>query len=158
MHLRNRLFALIALAALIAGAPAGAQQPPREAPRIAAWVAVGDEPALKGEPFVVRRGVGPGHDDVLIVSSAATPVVLSDAVRTLMMARSASGNAVPSVQILRKRPDQRHAATLPALPWTARVLDDVRQAPARELPGIGRVRAVRVWLPNTRLRRRVPPR
>lgn len=123
-------------------------------PRVAAWVAMAPAAATwGGAPFVVVRGVGPGREDVLLLPPEADAALLSDAVRALLTSRSVDGDTTAHPGTFRVRPRAGERASRAPLPWAARVVRDVQAAPFRELPGVGRVRAVRIWLPAVAARK-----
>jgi len=150
-----RILAVILGVGLVARAAAAQDgQRVQAGRRVAAWVALAGEPIPGGEPFVVLRGVGPGRDDVLLLRTDTDASQLSNAVRTLLTARSVAGDTAARPGTFRMRRQQARTAAPADLPWADRVVRDVRGAPIRDLPGVGRVRAVRIWLPAVGARSR----
>jgi hypothetical protein len=153
--MNNRAFRLLSAAVLLAAAAAPLRaQVQGGGRRVAAWVALSDAPIPGGEPSMVLRGAGPGHDDILVLPANADAARLSDAVRALLTLRAKDGDAFSQQTRFRARPAQGWRPARPAFPWTERVILDVRRAAVRELPGAGRVRAVRIWLPSSAAVRR----
>jgi hypothetical protein len=146
-YFTRRPFALILLALLFSAWTADAQQRAQSGKRVAAWVVLGSASTLSGEPSVVTRGLGPNRDDVLILHADANESQFTDAVRTLMASRSADGDTATRTSTFRLSKTHAGATFGAPFPWAARVLSDLRGAPMRSFPGIGRVRAVRIWLP-----------
>lgn len=124
----------------------------RAVERVPVWVAVSNEPLPDGQSFVVLRGRGPGRIDILMLAPAAAPTELSDAVRALMTARSVAGDTATEAGTFRVRRQGGNPTARTPLPWADRILRDLHSAPLREVPTVGRVRAVRIWLPAQRRR------
>jgi hypothetical protein len=87
--------------------------------------------------------------DVILIPPDAGPELLTMAVETLGLARSQPQR---SQMILRVRGSGAAAAANASrrrvLPWAASVLADLRDAREQHVPGVGRVRAVQIWLPR----------
>jgi hypothetical protein len=142
--MRNLLLLLVA-ALLPLSALSAAAQSTGPAPRTPALVAL--SPDLRGAetPFRLTRFGGNSPLDVILLAPEADASVLTQAVEALMVVRRQSGDhAGVSATFRVRRPQQRPRV----LPWAARVLQDVRSAAPREIPGVGRVRAVQIWLPG----------
>lgn len=121
--------------------------------RVPATVVFADQ-AVQAEPFVVHRRTD-AEVDVIVLRSDATVEQLSDAVRALMTIRQLGGDTASSPGIMRMRPrpvGPGRAAAHP-VPWAGRVLADLKKAEPRDVPGLGRVRAVKIWLPRQRIGR-----
>ena len=149
----KKMFAAAVVAAGLAlGAPVlDAQQ--RAPTRVPVTIVLVDRLAQPGVPFVIERRPELTPRDLIVLRADATPDQLSDAVRSLLTVRQAGGD-MPTVRgTMRMRPQNAgargaaRAAARRALPWAGRVLSDLRQATARDVPGIGRVRSVEIWLP-----------
>jgi hypothetical protein len=126
--------------------------PPRRAPRVGVTVAI-VERLPQPAPYVLMRNPAP-VGDVILIPPTADAALLSEAILMLLTARQVSGDTATSRGTFRARPrgTPRHARRV--IPWSARVLADVRNAPARSIEGVGtRVQAVTVWLPAQRVRR-----
>jgi hypothetical protein len=134
---------LLSLLALGPGTRAATAQQPR---RVAATVVLLDSIAQPGAPFVLVRRPGAAPADLILVRSGVGAAQLSDAIRGLLTARKAGGDFPSAAATFRVRP--RTAAARPAYPWAQRVLNDLRRSEPREIPGVGRVRAVEIWLPR----------
>jgi len=141
---------LLSILALGPGARAvTAQQPGGTQPRrVAATVVLLDSVGRPGAPFVLVRRPGAAPADLILVHSAIGAAQLSDAIRGLLTARQANGDFPQAAATFRVRPQQRTAGARPAFPWAQRVLSDLRRSQPREIPGVGRVRAVEIWLPR----------
>jgi hypothetical protein len=145
--MRNVLLLLVAAVLPISALSATAQST-RPAPRTPALVAL--SPDLRGAetPFRLARFGGNSPRDVILLAPDADASVLTQAVEALMVVRRQSGDDAARVgaTFRARRPQQRPRV----LPWAARVLQDVRSAAPREIPGVGRVRSVQIWLPGQR--------
>jgi hypothetical protein len=142
---------ILCLVALGCSAPAiMAQQPGARQPRrVAATVVLLDSITEPGAPFVLVRRPGATPADLILVHSEIGAAQLSDAVRGLLTARQANGDFPSTAATFRVRPPPRPAAVArPEFPWAQRVLNDLRRSAPREIQGLGRVRAVEIWLPR----------
>ena len=140
---------LILVLAAVASAPAAfprmdaAHAQTASRARVPAWVAISPELDATA-PFRLARFAGSAPHDVILLARHADATTLTQAVEALLAARRAGGNIPVSDSLLRVRQQARDARVLP---WAGRVLADVRAAEPRQLPGVGRMRAVRIWLP-----------
>ncbi len=97
--------------------------------------------------FVVHRVPNAARRDRIVLRSDATGEDLMAAINTLLSARQIEGD-IPSVErTLRIRPTHASNSRRAPYPWVARILTDLRQAAPTDVPGIGRARAVQIWLP-----------
>lgn len=145
--MRNILLFLVAAVLPLSALPAAAQST-RSAPRTPALVALSSDLRGAETPFrLVRFGANSPRDMILLAPDADASV-LTQAVEALMIVRRQSGDDANRVSATfrARRPQQRPRV----LPWAARVLQDVRSATPREIPGVGRVQAVQIWLPGQR--------
>jgi hypothetical protein len=102
-------------------------------------------------PFVVQRRRDVAPHDVILLRAGANPSELSDAIRTLLMVRAANVDMPLASGSFRARPQGGQQQRLRApLPWVGRVLSDLHNVEAREVPGHGRAKAVEIWLPPQR--------
>lgn len=136
------------------------QAQPQAPRRVPVTVVLADQLSRPDAPFVIQRRANSRPGDVIVLRSDATPSQLSDAIRALMTARQAGGDSASVTGTMRMRPHASSSAVgargRPAggrmprnvFPWADRVLRDLRQSPVREVAGIGRVKAVEVWLPR----------
>lgn len=138
------LLAAFALAAFPSGFCA-AQQMQAARMRVPAWVVI--SPELEWTGFRLARFAGNAPHDVILLAPNADAATLTEAVEALLAARREAGDIPAADALLRA---QRTAQTSRILPWAGRVLQDARAAPPRQVPGVGRVRAVRIWLPAQR--------
>lgn len=118
-------------------------------PRVPAWVAISPEMEGSTSPFRLARFAGRAPQDVILLAPVADGATLTQAVEALLAARRAAGDEAASDALLRV---PQGGQGVRELPWATRVLNDVRATTPREIPGIGRVRAVRIWLPAQRPR------
>jgi hypothetical protein len=145
------------LAAVVAFTPAvlTAQRTGTGAPtRVPLTVALVSELPRPGAAYEIQRRTTGNDRDVVLLLNTATPEQLSDAVRGVLTARQAGGDTATEAGTFRVRPHNGPARTV--LPWASRVLADLRDAHVRDVPGVGRVRAVRIWLPSQRAGARKP--
>lgn len=148
----TRALTLTLLAAVLATAvlpePLSSQTPQRgRTRRIPVMLVITETLPPGGGAFVVERRPGVEPYDVIRLLPDATVEDLADAIRTIMFARRAAGDWPVERQTLRVQPWQpSHGARQP-YPWVPRVLDDLKRAPEQDVAGIGRVKAVRIYLP-----------
>jgi hypothetical protein len=146
MKLRTLLLFVVALGA-VAPTTVG-QQPGQGQPRrIAATIVLVDSITQPDAPFLIVRRPGSMPADLILVRAGVNAAGLSDAIRGLLTARQANGDFASAAATFRVRP-QASALARPAFPWAARVLNDLRRAELREISGMGRMRAVQIWLPR----------
>lgn len=154
LPLRPLLAAVLLLWAGTASLPAQQRGAPRGPARVPVTVVLGDSLPRTDAPFVVQRRPDLRPRDVILLRRDATGEDLSEAVRTLLVVRQADGDTATRAATLRMRPGQARRGTPREFPWAGRVLAELRGAGAREVAGIGRVRAVEIWLPPQRRRAR----
>jgi hypothetical protein len=144
---------ILFLCATLLGAgtpPTTAQQPGGGRPsRVGATVVLVDSVHQRNAAFVIVRRPGASPADLILVRSDVDAAQLSDAIRGLLTARQADGDVASTAATFRVRPQQRAGTgARPVFPWAPRVLNDLRRAAPREISGVGRVRAVEIWLPR----------
>ena len=149
-HLPMNTHALVLLSAAIAlavarDASAQAASPPRPTRVPVTVVMVSDLPAADGRFRIDRRTSDPR--DVILLRADATADQLADAVRTLLVVRQIAGDTAKQPARMRMRAHQASPGPRREFPWVPRVLADLRRAELRDVDGVGRVRAVQVWLP-----------
>lgn len=146
--------AVLVVLGLGAVPPAVAQQThvPGRATRVPVSVALVD--ALPtGAPFQILRSIGPEPGDVILLPARANADDLSDAVQALLTLRRLQGDTAGTAGAMRVRRPQGHPHAQPRrYPWVARVLNDLRTAPVKRVPGVGTVPALEIWLPPQRRR------
>lgn len=123
-------------------APAGSRPT-----RVPVLIALVDSIPETNAQFVVRRGSGPRRRDVILLRSGASEQDLSNAVRVLLVARRIGGDSVSRSATVRVRPRQEQRERR-EFPWVGRVWTDLQVAQRTDVPGVGRVRAVQIWLPR----------
>jgi hypothetical protein len=145
---RLALLALFAVAVPAKGQQAGS--PGRPAPtRIPVTVAMVDELPAAQAPFALLRRTEAEGGDVILLPAAASPDLLSEAVRALLTVRRHQGDHAAQGGTLRVT---ARTSRPPALPWAARVLGDVRRTAPQSVAGVGTARSVVIWLPPQRPR------
>ena len=119
------------------------------AQRVPVTVVLVDRLPQSGSPFLVQRRPDLRPNDVILLPSDATAAALSDAVRTLLTARQVSGDSPTARVTMRMRPHRQGARVAAReFPWVHRVLADLRHSGRRDVAGVGKVRAVEIWLPR----------
>lgn len=153
----NRILPFVAAAFIaVAGTHTLAGQEPhaRRPTRVPVTLVLVDRLPVGDAPFLVRRRTDVSPRDVILLRTDASQAQVSEAIRTLLVARQVSGDTATHPAILRVRPHGAgHAAAHREFPWVPRVLADLRRAELTDVPGIGRVRAVQIWLPPQRVSR-----
>lgn len=99
---------------------------------------------------ILRRAEG-GPEDLIVFGSNADPSTFSEAVRSLVLIRRATGDTAAVGGEVRARRDANPAGPAAPFPWAERVLGDLRSADRREVPHVGRKRFVRIFLPAQRV-------
>lgn len=148
-------FVMSASIALLAASPLAAQQTKQQgrSARVPATIVLADSFPYPGTNAVIIRRRGDATDrarpDIIVLrGSTATTQELSDAIVNLLSVRGGLGDTASSSRILRVHPHPGVSEAKPkaVLPWAQRVLADLRIAPERQIAGVGRVRAVDIWL------------
>jgi hypothetical protein len=145
---RNTIAAAVVVALLITGRAAGQQNVPHGRPRVPVVVAMLDSGLASPSGYRIQRRHGTG--DVIVLASNADAAIFSDAVRRLVLVRRATGDSASTTADVRVRGTSAPAIGGAPLPWADRVLSDLRAAERRQVPGLGRIRTVRIWLPAQR--------
>lgn len=116
--------------------------------RFPALVVLVDTALHSDDSFAVLRRPNVTPHDIIYLTSRATPVDLTRAVRTVMVARSRDG-AVPSqVYSLRSVPNTNSEYRGEVYPWTPRVLKDLRRQEVSAAEGVGNAKHLTIWLPT----------
>lgn len=145
--IRSVLLCVTVAAGLVPQSICNAQQPSGTArARVPALVAIAPELAATETQFRLARFGGNSPRDVILLAPDADAAVLTQAVDALMVIRRRSGDAPTASATFRAQQQSRGRV----LPWADRVLQDARNAAPREIPGVGRLRAVQIWLPAQR--------
>jgi hypothetical protein len=142
-----KLGTIILAAAPIVGAAGEAHGQQTAPSRVPVTIVLAEQPLPSGAPFIIQRRPDQTPQDVILLRSDASADQLSDAVRSLLTIRQAGGDVPAALATMRMRP-QEAPTTRRAFPWVQRVLGDVQRAAYRDVPGVGRVRAVEIWLPR----------
>lgn len=154
IRLLKQTFAALSCCVILAVGNAIAQQTAQSArpsTRVPVLVAITNTPNLSQQPFMVLRRAGGAAGDVIVLrEGTASAAQLSQAVYMLLASRRTEGDTAQTVKAFGG--EVRTAEGQPAreLPWAQRVIDDVRNAQPRAVPGVGRARAVQIWLPAQR--------
>lgn len=137
---------LAAVAGSLSAQQDGSRQ--RAARRVPVTVVLVDRLPNTDAAFLVQRRPELRPHDVILLRSDATAATLDQAVRTLLTARQISGDSARTRVTTRMRPQQQARAARREFPWVGRVLADLRKAGRTDVPGLGRVRSVEIWLPR----------
>lgn len=139
------LLTLLAMVVFVSG-PVRAQAPQAAPKRVAVWVALA--PQQQTEPYRILRFGGNAPHDVILLRSPSDAGTLSQAVGALLAVRRAGGDVAGIDAAVRV--SGTASVTRAPLPWADRVVRDVHGAELRQVPRVGRVKAVRIWLPVSR--------
>jgi hypothetical protein len=102
-----------------------------------------------GDVVILRRPESVPSDLIVMRRENATPELFSEAVRDLQTIRRVGGDMPQVGALLRSRPNTSKARKKP-LPWSERVLADVRNKPVETFGGIANAQVVQIWLPPTK--------
>ena len=148
--IRNWLATLVFALLLLDPDRASAQQPTTRGgttTRVPVTVMLLDRLPAPGAPFVVVRRPDLTPSDLILLRSDASSEELTNAIHSLLVVRQAGGDLPASSAIMRMRAGQPRTSEVRQFPWVQRVLSDLRTAEVRQVEGIGRGRAVVIWLP-----------
>lgn len=116
--------------------------------RIAVTVALSNEGTQVSSPFVIlRRAGGTPRDVILLRDDVASAQILSQAIFMLAAARREEGDTAQAPHRLRGTVVKSSREAARELPWANRVLADLRVKDSLPVPGVGRTRAIEIWLP-----------
>jgi hypothetical protein len=105
-------------------------------------------------PYRILRRADVAPNDVILLRSGSDAAVLSEAVGNLLLIRAQTGDTAQVSGAVRVKRAQGASGRVPrSFPWAGRVLNDLRQAQARDVPGVGSVPSIEIWLPPQRGRR-----
>jgi hypothetical protein len=148
--LKTLIFVLAAGSSFIPGKAASAQPDHgtgRSAPRIPVLLAVVDTLPDAEPRFRIVTLAGESARDVVLLPENATPELLATAVETLRMVWAGAGDAsYTPTGMFRRAPGETETRSPRMLPWGERVINDLRHARERHVPGVGHVRTVQIWL------------
>ena len=133
-----------------------AQQGRQTAPptRVPVSIALVDSARTGDAPYRILRRADASPHDVVLLRSTSDAAVLSEAIDNLLLIRAQTGDTAKVNGAVRVKRAQGASGRAPRdFPWAGRVLNDVRQAQARDVPGVGSVPSVEIWLPPQRGRR-----
>lgn len=145
--IRKFLAGLTVVVLVLASPAEGAAQPGIR--RVPVWVAIAPAwNAGDGVQFrLLRFGPANPADDVIFLAPGADSTVLTEAIHALVAVRRETGDWTASDANLRVRGSFTRDRSLP---WASRVLQDARASRPRQVPRVGNVQAVRIWLPVQR--------
>jgi hypothetical protein len=95
--------------------------------------------------FRLIRLPGESTREAVLLPSDATPELLTQALETLRMVWVHDEGSQPG-EMLRLKGGTAETHRRRAFPWAGRVLHDLHEAQPRQIPGVGSVRAVQIWL------------
>lgn len=146
--MRNLVFFLLTLGCVFLGRPASAQEHQSGgAARVPVLLAFVDSLPDTGPRFRIVRLAGESVRDVILLPPDANPDLLTEALETLRMVwtRYGGGGAADGA-LFRRVPSTSQLRPRRVLPWSDRVLHDLRESRPRQVPGVGHVRTVQIWL------------
>jgi hypothetical protein len=129
--------------------PSASAQAHQSAARVPVLLAVVDSLPDTGPRFRIVRQAGASVRQVVLLPPDANPELLAEAVETLRMlwTRGEDGGTADAGAIFRRVPTTTQPPAARRVPsWAGRVLHDLREARPRQVPGIGHVRTVQIWL------------
>ena len=126
---------------------AGGQQPDSKK-RVPVTLVLASTFPYDGNSIVMRELDPAPHDLIVLRESDASAQTLSDAVGDLIGIRRLSGDFPASNALLRTKISGGRVHRK-LLPWSDRVLRDLRAAPLETVPNVGEARTIRIWLPKT---------
>lgn len=142
----RRLSTTIALCAALTVATGAGGQSRRGVPARAPVLVVMVD-SLASEPgYRITRLAHSSEQDVILLPRNADPAQFSEALETLRVVWAHDDGRAGAPATFRLRPGPAEARRRVAIPWAERVIADLRAAPEREVPGVGRARSVRIWL------------
>jgi hypothetical protein len=148
--LKLLIFVLSFSGAMLTGTTARAQahQSAASASRTPVLLALVDTLPKTEARFRIVRVAGAPAQDVVLLPVDADPELLTDALETLRMiwAASATGGRDTPEGVFRRAHGRTESGPRRVIPWGERVMSDLRKARERHVPGVGYVRAVRIWL------------
>lgn len=145
--MRNLLICLVTLGWALLGPPASAQAR-QSAARVPVVLAVVDSLSDSDPRFRIVRVAGESVRHVVLLPPDADPELLAQAVETLRIVWTRDGDdrTADAGALFRRvaRTSQPRPRRVPT--WSDRVLHDLREARPRQVPGVGHVRTVQIWL------------
>jgi hypothetical protein len=147
LHMRNLLICILTLGCGLLGRPVSAQADQRAA-RVPVLLAVVDSLPDTGLRFRIVQMVGESVRDVVLLPPDANPDLLAEALETLRMVWTRGGDpgTAGGGVMFRRAESRTEPRPRRVPPWSDRVLHDLREARPRQIPGVGHVRAVQIWL------------
>jgi hypothetical protein len=145
----------LALLALSRGS-AAAQQPEsqqRRPTRVPVTLAMADTPSAV--PYRIIRRADQAPYDVVLFSASADSAAASDAISDLILMRQVQGDTVPTgdaAGMMRVQGAGGGRVESRPIPWAGRVMRDLTNAARKDVPGVGTLRSVQIWLPPQRRR------
>jgi hypothetical protein len=117
--------------------------------RVPVTVALAEQLDGDASAVILRRSNVAPHDVILLRAAGANGRQLSEAVLDLLTIREKMGDTPSTTAAVRVRPKAGAPGRVRReLPWAQRVVNDVRKAEVQDIPRVGNVRAVQIWLPS----------
>lgn len=136
------------LAMLIVSTLASAQTQTTKIKRVSVSVVLTSAFPYTGDVVILRRPETVPSDLIVMRTESATAGLFSEAVRDLLDVRRVGGDFPQTATLLRSRPSDSKARRK-LLPWSERVLADVRAKPVETFGGFTNAQVVQIWLPRT---------
>ena len=144
---RAEILSVIVLLLLPATLLGQGQAVRRNVPRVPVTVVLVDQLPVSGESYLVQRRPSIDPHDVILLRPGVTVEQFSEAVATLLVSRQATGDLPEVAGYVRVRAHGGAKVNRRVFPWAQRILADLAAAQPSEVEGIGRVQAVKIWLP-----------
>jgi hypothetical protein len=119
--------------------------------RVPVLVVMVDSLQAARQPFLIVRRPSQSGPDAIVLPHGAGADALSAGVRAMMLTRRQGGDTAAAPMLVRAHGSARGLSRV--LPWTPRVLLDVRGAPLQPFGRYGPAHVVQIWLPRTHGRR-----
>jgi hypothetical protein len=136
------------MAILTVSVVASAQTQTTKVKRVPVSVVLTSAFPYAGDVVILRRPETVPSDLIVMRSDKATAEIFSEAIHDLIDIRRIGGDLPETNALLRSRPtDSKTRRKL--LPWSERVLADVRAKPVETFGGFTNAQVVQIWLPRT---------
>lgn len=148
MKLTHLLICVLSIGGVLRSGRASAQadqSSPRAESRAPVLLALVDTLPDTVPRFRIIRLPGESAREAVLLPSDATPELLTQALDALRMIWVHDKRSQPG-EMLRLNGGKAETRPRRTLPWAGRVLHDLREAHRRQVPGVGSVRAVQIWL------------
>ena len=125
------------------------QAEPTKVKRIPVSVVLTSDFPYSGDVVILRRPEAVPSDLIVMRTETATPEAFSEAVRNLIDIRRVSGDSPQANALLRTHSSDSKARRKP-LPWSQRVLGDLRAKPIETFNEFTNAQVIEIWLPPTK--------